>query len=76
MRKPRHNPDKPQNNIEDCPYDDGITCEKGYPWYCEGNPHNCKSLRYRYLASLPEHKRKTFIEKNQITGSYTNLINQ
>lgn len=71
MKKLRHNPNKPQNRLE-CPYDDG-GCEKGYPWYCDENPHNCKSARYKYLASLSEHKRKMFNEKCPIQDTYTNL---
>jgi len=75
--KPRHNPMKPQNRLV-CPFDDGIimghgVCEKMYPWYCDGDPHKCKSARYKYLASLSEHERDKFNENYPISGHYTNL---
>lgn len=57
--KPRLHPDKPQNNLSKvCQRYEKIGnieyCEGG-DWraarYCGGNPHNCKKVTYRYIAS-------------------------
>ena len=56
--KPRHNPDKAQNNYGDwCQYaeehEGKIYCEVGYgdTDSCKGNRHNCVKTKYHKLAS-------------------------
>lgn len=53
--KPRHNPDKKQNNYgKECQAYDGYTCHGGCSMdikKCKGNPHNCKKTFYARLAS-------------------------
>lgn len=82
--KPRHNPDKPQNNYGgdgDCPIfevrsDNGNDwCHDHFaiPWKpsldengrlpCKGNLHNCKKMKLKWLASMPEHKRELWLER-------------
>ena len=75
--KPRHNPDKPQNNLGvQCGFAefipsfnfDGqytvIYCRRGYSTKnCHGNPHKCKKAWYRWQACRSD-KRKI------IDGSY------
>jgi hypothetical protein len=54
MRKPRHNPEKPQNKWgKHCPYGDG-TCEMmvGDLSVCKGDRHNCVKQKYRRLARI------------------------
>lgn len=56
--KPRHNPDKPQNNLgklckwaETYPHTDYIYCERGYSaYYCKGDPHKCNKAWFKSLA--------------------------
>ena len=55
--KPRHNPDKPQNNYGRCPYYDGKQCEAGIKYgnrnpikICKGNRHNCVKVEYKVHA--------------------------
>jgi len=62
--KPRHNPSKPQNCGSVCSFYEVVAGKDvymggGLPWvkYCSGNPHNCKKAEYKFMASLPEHKR-------------------
>ena len=60
--KPRHNPDKPQNNYPTrCPYYDScngvVYCEGGYTGaakVCKGNRHNCIKTKYHLVASLKQ----------------------
>lgn len=70
MRKERT---KPQSEwmAKKCPYFDGIDqygrpmTECSYPWSnrCDGERHKCYKLKLRWLASLPENKRKVEQEK-------------
>lgn len=65
-RKPRHDPNKPQNNFNHCAYDDGtIGKECNYPWarYCDGNMYKCRKLYFQHLATLSEKKKNEFYEK-------------
>lgn len=64
--KPRHNPDKPQNNKSfPCPYFESDNkgnkwCEGGFSraaYTCEGNPHNCVKAQYHRAASTKEGRR-------------------
>jgi hypothetical protein len=68
--KPRHNPDKPQNEMgtwcgwaEHIPRGDGtfiIHCERGYDEltkFCKGNPHLCKKARYQNLAQRSDRRK-------------------
>jgi hypothetical protein len=57
--KPRHNPDKPQNNYGGiCPYyeeypNGSASCENSFIAnvnICKGNPHNCVKIKYHKLA--------------------------
>lgn len=66
--KPRHNPEKPQNNYnkypytccEEIPQPDGsvyLHCENNIfkgdvTKFCGGNTHNCKSAQLRLAASI------------------------
>lgn len=57
--KPRHNPDKPQNQHGNwCQYAEQsqsgeIYCECGYGQgaVCKGNRHNCIKVKYRQAAT-------------------------
>lgn len=55
--KPRHNPDKLQNNKgSTCSYYEFVNgsfyCERGWDISkCCGNPHNCIKVKYQILAS-------------------------
>ena len=63
--KPRHNPDKPANNYDHCPYDDStLWKECRYPWAnrCTGQ-HSCYKLYLQHLATLSEKDRNAFTEK-------------
>ena len=43
--KPRHNPDKPQNNFKHCAYDDDTKWKEcNFPWAdkCTGDMYKCK----------------------------------
>lgn len=63
--KPRHNPDKNQNNYGDwCQWaeeyaDGSIYCEGGYGdgKICHGNRHNCIKTKYHRLASLSDNQK-------------------
>lgn len=63
--KPRHNPDKPQNNFNHCPYDDGTVgkeCWRPYSGKCDGNMYKCYKLFLQHLATLSEKKRRDFLD--------------
>ena len=63
--KSRHNPDKPANNYDHCPYDDStLWKECRYPWAnrCTGQ-HSCYKLYLQHLATLSEKDRDAFTEK-------------
>lgn len=66
--KPRHNPDKRQNQMgtwcgfaEDIPMKDGsvyIRCELGYDAsFCKANPHKCKKAWYRSQARRSDRRK-------------------
>lgn len=66
--KPRHNPDKKQNNYGSwCQYaelvGDKICCEGSYIYVdkCNSNPHNCIKNKYKNLASRSD---KQKLEQN------------
>ena len=64
--KPRHNPQKPQNNFNHCAYDDGTKgkeCNRPWSYRCDGNMYKCRKLYFQYLASLSDEKRAEFTEK-------------
>ena len=64
--KPRHNPDKPQNNFKHCAYDDETVCKecnRPYSNKCDGNMYKCYKLFLQHLATLSEKKKKDFLEK-------------
>lgn len=66
-RKPRT---KIQNEFferKHCWYDDGTKykeCNRPWSEYCDGNQHNCKHLKMKYLASLSEKERKQYLYNN------------
>ena len=63
--KPRHNPDKPQNNFKHCAYDDGTRgkeCRRPWSYKCDGNMYKCRKLYFQYLASLSEKEKNSFTE--------------
>lgn len=68
IRKPRHNPDKPQNKIGGkCSYYEGFGnrrwCELGYDiTKCGGNPHNCCKVKYQILASRSDIQKNSNVE--------------
>lgn len=65
-RKPRHNPDKPQNKFKYCAYDDGTRCKEcHFPWshLCTGDMYKCKKLYHQHLATLSDEKKRNFTEK-------------
>lgn len=73
--KPRHNPDKRQNQLGDwcqcCDElsDGSLVCELGIPSHlvtevCKGNPHNCCKVAYRQWAGKSdkkEHPKRVYI---------------
>ena len=64
--KPRHNPDKPQNNFKYCAYDDGTKgkeCNRPWSYKCDGNMYKCRKLYFQHLASLSEKEKSLFTEK-------------
>lgn len=71
-RKPRT---KDQNSFfegKKCWYFDGIDqycrvvseCNKPWSYRCDGNQHNCKHLKMKFLASLSAMDRKKYLNKN------------
>ena len=64
--KPRHKPQKPQNNFKHCAYDDGTEGKEcNYPWsfHCDGDMYKCRKLYFQHLATLSDEKRAEFTEK-------------
>ena len=38
-------------------------CFKPWSYLCDGNQHNCKHLKMKFLASLSEKKRQNYLNK-------------
>ena len=58
--KPRHNPQKPQNNFKHCAYDDGTKGKEcNYPWSCrrDGDMYKSRKLYFHHLASVSDEMR-------------------
>ena len=81
--KPRHNPDKPQNKIGAvCPWYEefkdgsGKTMIKNCEGWmstkaaeiCDGNPHNCIKVKYRYLAARSDKQKNNDYNKLHYFG--------